>query len=377
MATALRSSTNPDLDYLLSQVAAALQLTPTQSVLMLQHYESAAAWLAHPTSPLARLRPRIYPQGSAALETTVHPRTHDEYDLDFVCEMLPSGKTAVGVYEDVYARLKTHGIYGPMVEKMKRCVRINYEHDFHLDIIPAEPDTTRGGTAVWVPDRTLKDWTPSNPKGYVSWFAQRTRVGITELRKAEPLPGPTPAHEKPALTIAVQLMKRRRDVMFDNPNVAPRSILLTTLAGEYYRGSECVATTLLDIAAGIRQRISAAAPGRIEVCNPANVGEKFCESLVGEGRYEAFTWYVKQLEANAQAMLTTEDIPALKRLLAALFGEDPVAKAFRAYGELQKSKRDSGTLKFTGRDLGGLGIVPGSIGPNRSVPTNRYFGGDR
>ncbi|MGK2934015.1 MAG: nucleotidyltransferase domain-containing protein [Gemmatimonadaceae bacterium] len=375
MATALFSSTNVDLDYLLSQVAEALQLSPTQFGLMEQHYRSVAEFLAHPTSPLARFRPRIYPQGSAALETTVRPLLREEYDLDFVCEMLPSGKTALGVYEDVYSRLKEHALYGRMVEKKNRCVRINYEHNFHLDIIPAEPDPTRGGTAVWVPDRALRDWTPSNPRGYVAWFTDRAQLGLSEARKAEALPGQTPVRRKSALSIAVQLMKRRRDVMFSNADVAPRSILLTTLAGEYYRGSESVGTTLLDIATGIAQRIRVAAPGRIVVCNPANPDEEFCESLAGGGRYEAFTWYARQLEEQARAILTTEGIPELRRLLAELFGEEPVIKAVRAYGELQKAGRDAKTLKFTGMGVGALGIVPGSSGANRSIPSNRYFGG--
>lgn len=374
MATALSFNTNPDLDFLLAQVAEALQLTPTQFALMTQNYQSVAAWLEAPESPLARWRPKIYPQGSAAIQTTVKPKGRDEYDLDFVCELLWSGRPALEVYDAVYARLKAHTTYGPMVEKMNRCVRLNYAHNFHLDIIPAEPDRTMSGTHVLVPDREMRDWTPSNPRGFVEWFTQRSALTLAEMRKAQALPPLTPVDEKPTLAIVVQLMKRRRDALFPTSDNAPRSILLTTLAAEHYRGISCVATSLRDIADGILERIARAAPDRIVVSNPTNPGEQFCESLDGDGRYDAFVWYVRQLANDAETMLSTNGIPELNRLLGTLFGEEPVTKAVRAYGELQKSKRDGGTLMYSSTGVGGLAIVRGSPNVTRTAPTHRYFG---
>jgi hypothetical protein len=376
MSTALRVEANPDLDYLLAQVAESLQLTRSQVELMTQNYESVSDWLAAPGSPLARWRPRIYPQGSVAIQTTVRPLERDEYDLDFVCELQPSGRPALMVYDEIYARLAAHGVYGPLLEKKKRCVRIDYARNFHLDIIPAEPDTKLGGTHVVVPDREMKGWTPSNPKGYAAWFTQRAAFGLAEMRKAQPLPAPVPVDEKPTLAIVVQLMKRRRDILFAGADSAPRSILLTTLAGEHYRGSACVATSLRDIAAGIRQRMVAAAPERITVPNPANPGEQFCESLDDDGRYEALGRYVRQLEHDADTMLATAGIPQLNTLLGSLFGEEPVNKAMRAYGELLKSQRDAGALKYATAGAGGLGIVPNSPHVSRVAPPNRNFGGD-
>jgi hypothetical protein len=367
-------SPNADLDYLLAQVARALQLTPEQHRLAAQHYKAISEWLGATGSPLALFKPTIYPQGSMALETTVRPRTRDEYDLDLVCQMLATGMSALDVYNAVFNRLKDHKTYAPMVEKKNRCVRVNYEHDFHLDIIPAEPDHARGGTAIRVPDRTLRDWTPSNPKGYIAWFTHRSQVTLAELRaKVEPLPRPTPSDEKPALTIAVQLMKRRRDMLCDE-EVAPRSVVLTTLAAEYYHGTDCVLTALAQIVAGIQQRIRAAHPGRITVCNPTNTGEKFCESFEGPGRYAAFKWFIDRLEQDVRTIAMTQGIPQLQRVLSEMFGEEPVTTAVRSYGEMLKAQRDAGALKFTGAGAGGLAIVSGSTSATRVVPPNRYYG---
>src|SRR5262249_49139099 len=154
-----------------------------------EHYLAVADWLGAPGSPLAPSRPHIYPHGGMALETTVRPRKRDEFDLDLVCQVLPTGMTAVQVYNQVAARLESHSTYAPMLEKSDRCLRLRYAHDFCLDIISAVPDAPRGGTAILIPDRGLRSWVPSNPKGYVAWFSLRSRVTLTELRKkVDPVP---------------------------------------------------------------------------------------------------------------------------------------------------------------------------------------------
>lgn len=366
---------NGDLDFLLAEVARALQLTLEQHALAVKHYTTIADWLVVPGTSVAQFKPTIYSQGSMALETTVRPRKREEYDLDFVCQMLNTGLSAMEVFQLVFKRIREHGTYAPMLKPMNRCVRIDYAHNFHMDIIPAEVDRDRGGTAILVPDRELKAWTPSNPLGYVAWFAQRTTITLPGLRKAmAPLPGPTPSDEKPALTIVVQLMKRRRDMLCDD-ETAPRSIVLTTLAGEYYSGGD-VFTALGHIVAGIQQRIAAAHPKRITVCNPTDSDERFCESFEGTGRYEAFKWYIGQLERDLARIATARGIPELEKILSETFGEEPVMKAVRSYGERLKKQRDEGVLKFSGAGAGSLGVVTSTSNMKHTAPTHNYFGSD-
>jgi hypothetical protein len=375
MAASVYPQPNSHLDYLLSQVAIALQLSPDQFRLAVQHYEAIAAHLEAFGSPVARYSPLIYPQGSMALETTVRPLAREEYDLDLVCQLLRTGMDAVSVYNLVFDRIAAHATYAKMIEKKNRCIRINYAHNFHLDLIPAELDPTRGGSAIVVPDRSLRDWTPSNPKGYVAWFKSREIMSVRMAKRADPLPLPTPVEDKSALALAVQLVKRRRDILCTNAELAPRSIVLTTLAGQHYRGSDSVVTALGQIVSGIQMQIANMAPKRIEVCNPTNDGERFCESFEGAGRYEAFKDFVNQLTRDVQLMMAVESIPRLQEILAKMFGEEPVQKAIRSYGAMQKAQRDAGNLKFTGVATGGLSILPGSTA-TRSVPKNQYFGGE-
>src|SRR6185312_17164056 len=115
---------------------------------------------------------QIYPQGSIALGTTVRPLATAEFDVDLVCH-LPSIKSvsdAQSIKTLVGDRLKEHGTYKERLEEKQRCWRIHYANQFHLDITPSIPNSGchRGGELV--PDKVLKEWKPTNPKGYIAQF---------------------------------------------------------------------------------------------------------------------------------------------------------------------------------------------------------------
>src|SRR3954471_18114854 len=88
-------SSNPDLDYLLGQIAEALQLSQTQYDKAQSHYRSVGEWLGGPGSPLAAFAPRIYAQVAMALATTVRPYGRVEYDIDSVFELISWPGTAM------------------------------------------------------------------------------------------------------------------------------------------------------------------------------------------------------------------------------------------------------------------------------------------
>jgi Second Messenger Oligonucleotide or Dinucleotide Synthetase domain len=369
----LRASSNPDLDYLLAEVAVAVQLSATQYEKASGHYLAVADWLGATGSPLAGLGLTVYPQGSMALETTVKPRGDVEHDLDLVCQVMASRGGAMDLYNTVHDRLYANETYRPMLTRKNRCLRLRYQGDFHLDLIPAIPDRKRGGTSVLVPDRELQGWTESNPKGYVEWFKSKSvALFLEQLRMAkadaEPLPAQRPSDEKPPLAIAVQLMKRARDVEFDGADVAPRSIIITTLAALHYGGSICVTTTMLDVLRKVQQQIGAASPRIIEIVNPTNDGEKFSDALTPE-RYEALIDYVATLEARISALPQIHGVERLQVALERLFGEKPVTTALERYAERQKALRDGGRLTYS---RAGLGIVA-PVSAARA-PKHTYFG---
>jgi hypothetical protein len=366
---------NAHLDYLLAQVADAVQLTATQYDKAKAHYEAVGAWLAASGSPLALFQPTIYPQGSMRLGTTVKPRGAVEYDLDLVCQVRRGAWTAMDLYHAVHDRLHDHETYRSKLKKKKRCLCLDYAGEFHLDIIPAVADPSRGPNCVVIPDRKLTDWTPSNPRGYADWFEKQSIVLMERIAKAaaEPLPANQPASQKLPLVLAVQLMKRARDVVFDGADEAPRSVILTTLAGEHYPGGPCVVTAIVEVARAIQQRVRAATPGALKVVNPTNPDENFCDGMTAD-RHEALESFAKELEGRVLE-LTQLHGERLYAALEKLFdrptgeGEKPAAAALRRYAELLKSRRDSGTLTSS---AAGLGVVAPVTGIR--VPRHTYFG---
>ena len=142
------------LDFLLEQLSVMLQLPASKYRNAEDKYHAVGAWLAEPGSPLRGLDPDIYPQGSMLLQTTVKPRVGDEYDLDLVCHLkVARSVNPLTVYEMVKRRLGANEKYASILRPKKRCLRLDYSGDFHLDILPACPDIDRGNTCILVPDR--------------------------------------------------------------------------------------------------------------------------------------------------------------------------------------------------------------------------------
>jgi hypothetical protein len=64
------------------------------------------------------------------------------------------------------------------------------------------------------------------------------------LEKAKPVPSQQTVEEKEPLQLGVQLLKRWRDLAFEDQDLAPVSVVLTALAGRYYGGEESVSEAL-------------------------------------------------------------------------------------------------------------------------------------
>jgi hypothetical protein len=74
------------LDELLFDICEDIQLSATRHEQAVQRYETLGDVLEREGSPFRLLGPKIYPQGSMALGTSVKP-TEGPHDLDFVLEL--------------------------------------------------------------------------------------------------------------------------------------------------------------------------------------------------------------------------------------------------------------------------------------------------
>lgn len=333
------------LDVILFDVCDGLQLTKTQHETAEGRYHAIAEVISKSDCPFSQWNSKVYPQGSMRLRTTVKP-IETPHDLDLVCEfdVHYTSANAMSLLDDMFDLFKEHGVYGGMVTKKNRCVRIEYKDEFWLDILPSCRDDFNGGTCIQVPDRDLRFWKPSNPIGYGEWFKQAARriiVKLADSRQAilaettvETLPALQATEQKTMLQLVVQLLKRWRDVHYADSNYPPISIVLTTLAADLYRGEQSLCVALLEVLEGIVQRLDAshARGHRLEVPNPVHPEEDFSERWdTNQTAYWAFDNGIRNFARVWREVCDSRDNPAV--LTKGLFGnviDDAILRDARA-----------------------------------------------
>jgi hypothetical protein len=343
------------LDFLLFDVCDSLQLTVTQHEKAEHRYHAISKVITGANSPFSQWDSNLYSQGSMRLRTTVKP-VETPHDLDIVCEFDVSHTfvNPMTLLDDMYSLFNSHGVYGGMVTKKNRCVRIEYKDEFWLDILPACRDDRNGGTCIQVPDRDHRYWKASNPISYAEWFKMASRrivVKFSDSRRGlvvadstlEPLPALQETEEKAMLQLIVQLLKRWRDIHYADSEYPPISIVLTTLAADLYRGEQSISVALLEVLEGIVGRLDAAhAQGhRLQVLNPVHCEEDFSERWdLCPRAYLAFNDGIRKFAKVWREVCASQGNPG--KLTKSVFGEvidDAVLREARTMQDDRKNSR--------------------------------------
>lgn len=377
---ALPSNRAEWLDRHLARVCLMSELTPTQYRNAEEKYRAVGGWLADGNSSLAVFAPEVYPQGSMLLGTTVRPYGQSEYDLDLVCQLhWCAHQPPLTIYDWVHGRMAANETYREMLEKLKRCLRLNYSGSFHLDVLPACPNEKLGNGSIVVPDRKLECWMHSNPKGFAMWFFERCRLRDELAERmlkgsVEPLPSAVPSEYKFPLQRIVQLMKRHRDIFFHGGRDIARSVILTTLAGDFYKGQRSLSLALDSVLGGIFFALEAhPVVPRIE--NPTHSAENFADTW-DQAKYEQFKSYIRNFRAGIKAVLyptIAEERMGLEKTtehLGNLFGADRVKEAIRLEAKEMNDRRNTGSLSI---GTGGL-LTSFSRSGSVAVPRNQFYG---
>lgn len=157
---------------LLARIAQELQLDKTRRERMESAYNAVAEHLKNNNEFFKRLNIEIYAQGSKRIGTTVRPINGEDFDLDVVLHIYDPyyNHSPAQIYNALVNALEKNVYYKSIMEKKRRCVRLNYKGDFHMDILPAcMPDMVET-EMIMIPEKTLKEWSTGNPKGYGRWF---------------------------------------------------------------------------------------------------------------------------------------------------------------------------------------------------------------
>jgi len=376
----------------LERLCQQLDLTKTQRERAEDHYYAAGGWLAKAPDPLLQTS-EIYVQGSTAVGTNVRPIASNEHDVDLI-SLLPDGSPALPpayVKKLIGDRLKASGVYRDILEEKQRCWRLVYANDFHLDITPAIPNPQCPNGGELVPDKAAGGWKASNPKGFRDKFIGRGRLmPVMRMSKAfnegriaadasiEPFP--VSAQFSGVLRRAVQILKRHRDVAFQNQDqgLAPLSVIITQLASRSYE--YCVRHHTFDneldlLLYTVRFMLmfieKKEVGGRTHyfVWNETTLGENFAEKWNDEpGRALAFFRWHRRVELDLARLTDLEGMDELTKELSQTLGEGVVRKALDDH---------TGSLSAA-RGAGRLGVIA-SAGLSTSaaatpIPKNTFFG---
>lgn len=362
------------LENLLLNICQNLQISETQYTNAKEKYEEIQKKLREKDSPFADYNLEIFPQGSFAIQTTVKPLTREEYDVDLVCLLRDGATTSISPME-LLNKLKNFLVreYGnDKVELKKRCVCINFSKQFHLDILPAIPDTQRRDDSLLIPDREIKSWTSSNPKGYRDWFLKQCERHIITSSKIEPLPKRLSFNTPKPLQNTVQLVKRWRDLVFKDvkEDWEPRSIVLTTLLAKAYQGEETITSTFSSVIKNIKQQVESSLYPLL-VINPLDKNECFSEKWQEDPKgYFHFRSKIVMLEGNFTLLQQTNSLAEKKNILSRLFGETVVEKALETIGKNIASPENAHNLRIT--DKGKLTTI--ALANSIAVPKHTFYG---
>ena len=382
-----------DLVGVLERLCQSLELSDAQYRVAKDRYEGVGTWLADGDSSILRAL-AIYLQGSTALGTTVKPIGRNEHDVDLVAHIPGLGiwiepatvKRAIG------EQLNANGHYAPLVEEMPRCWRLNYANEFHLDITPSIPNPQCAAGGELVPDKKVRAWSASNPRGLKSLFERRAnltpRMRLAERTakglRAEIEPYPMSGGPKGILRRTVQIVKRHRDHHFLklDSSLAPISVIVTTLASRSYE--YCVGRFVYDSEFDVVCDVIRHMPDFIEtrtvagecryfIWNETTTNENFAEKWNDDPRRAQgfWAWHARAL-SDLESLADIEGLDRLTKQLSEAFGSRQANQALAGRTADVSS----------GRQAGRLSVVPGvglSLGPARhstGVRPNTFFGSD-
>lgn len=401
-----------------------LSITESQHDAAVKSYKAVGSWLTNDDSELKPFNPVISPQGSFIIGTTIQTIDPDgDLDLDIVCEL--NGKKASWTQKDVKeivgTQLRNHKKYDSILDdEGRRCWTLKYRENssfnerYHMDILPAI--NTNGYSIIrekvfsnigdhkidelilsitdydrpeYATSTLPTNWYKSNPFGYAKWFismAQKSQGTRTKLFSLNDSVNPTPKFQRERLPLqrAVQLLKRHRDIMFqdyseDDKKEKPISCIITTLAAKSYNGEENIIDALTNIVRGMKDHIiEKTLPNKkVEkwISNPVIESENFADkwAIPGSKREKFFLEWLRQLEEDFEILKTGANRITLSESLKKSFGEKPVTKTFSDIGNKMNRLTEDGK-NYYDRNQGILGSAATGAKSEEKLQPHKFYG---
>lgn len=379
-------------DAMLMDVARRVQLSPTKHDEAQRHHEALCHYVDRPGSPLEGLVIACYPGGSFATGTAIASSvSRDQHDVDVVMELDLAAKSDPGailrqLFEAINAEPGSR--YHGKVELNSRCVTVTYTDGVRVDLMPIarishEPEKA-GILFHWRPESRESYHKPVNPWGFAEHFNASTALdpvfaaifearamideGVIAKAQTDPVPDHVPLSEKAARVVALQLLKRARDVRYRRRDGRkPPSIVLAALALEVQPTGAGLLEEIVSIAAHVATRLEdEGRHGRvIDVRNPAYMPDRFTdrwpENLMAQSLYISDLRYlVRQL---ARMRDENASLTETRAILDDLFGETAAGYAVEQLLERSHKAMKDGSMRFGpgGRVLTGAAATAAAV----------------
>lgn len=247
----------------------------------------------------------LTPQGSYRQKTIIKPVIDDaDFDVDLLFEINRFDNWMPRKYlEKLHDEFKATDRYKDIVDKRgkSRCVTLDYESDFHIDIVPCVLINGRS----WIMNRKEDTFEETDADGYAQWFNRQNSITKND-----------------SLVKVVRLIKYIRD-----HNVIPiKSVMLTTLLGYQVRSTDGV-EKYADLPTAFKllfDRLDDYLRGNPQmpvVTNPSLPSEHFNRHW-DQGKYNDCRSTFHNLRLNVDEAYDTSDLEMSIEKWRAVFGED-------------------------------------------------------
>lgn len=364
VSTAFRGDGRPNdpfadpLDAILAEIAVSLQLPPGLHAKAVARYEAVCGYIDRPGSPLEGRVSCLYPQGSMAIDATISTRgTDDEYDIDAVAEISGGSEGPEALLDLLECSLKDYPV--SRIERKTRCITLYYADGMHLDVTPARRRAPKEKEGVIAHAKKGKPeehcYVPMNAYAFCEWFKLRapienrfamalnralyTKHGLAfDAAEVEDVPEQTPLIVKSVTTVALQLIKRHRNICYtDDAGRMPPSVMLSCHAGHAAMpGMGLTDMVIRQARWTARAIVDAARQGKLlEVPNPEFPAERFTDRWP-ENQTQQQT-YARSLNDLADGLQSFRDrdveLEDLQAWLRERFGQRVVTRSVEAFNK--------------------------------------------
>ena len=346
------------LDAILSEIAVNIQLPPGLHAKGVSRYQAVCRYIDRPGSPFEGRVYCFYPQGSMAIDATISTRgTDDEYDIDAVAEISGGNEGPEKLLDLLEAALAGYPV--DKMERKTRCITLYYADGMHLDVTPARRTAAKEKESAIAHAKQGRPsehrYVPMTAFAFCGWYNDRTPVDerfAMALNKAlyardglefaaadiEDVPPQTPLIIKSVTTVALQLIKRHRNILYaEDTGRMPPSIMLSCHAGHAASPGMGLTDMVIRQARWTARAINDAAKSNslLRVHNPEFCDEMFTDRWPENQAQQLH--YARSLEALANGLEAAQtrgaSLEDLQEWLRDGFGSHAVTRSMISFNE--------------------------------------------